>query len=290
MNHDDPRDTRELQQDIAQTRTHLDATLNAIEQRLAPSQLMEEGLDYLRHSGAREYVSNLGHAAKSDPLPLALVGVGLAWLMISNGRRGDTSQAYTLHSAEDGSNGSGLGDRAAGVRDAVGDLGSKVAAGTRDTVQRLSDTAAAARERAQRVGEATRAGRERVRGAYDYLVNDQPLALGAIGLAVGVMLAASVPRTRQEDEWLGSTSDRLKDDAVAAGREQVDKVKAAAVSAKDAAVEAFDGEADSDSPHAARDATSTARPGEATDAANRAGTAGGLHSSPTSSPWSAGAR
>jgi hypothetical protein len=237
-------DTRELQQDIAQTRTHLDQTLNAIEQRLAPRQLLDEGLDYLRHSGAREYVANLGQAAKNDPLPLALVGVGLAWLMMSNGRHGsdhqsDTSQAYTLGSAANGTSGTSgsLGDKAAGVRDKVSDLGHKLSEGTRDTAQRLSDTAAAARERAQRVGEAARHGGERVRGAYDYLVNEQPLALGAIGLAVGVLLAASAPRTRHEDELLGSASDRLKDDAMAAGREQLDKVKTAAASAKDAAVD-----------------------------------------------------
>ncbi len=235
MNHDDPRDTRELQQDISQTRSHLDKTLDAIEERLAPRQLIDDGIDYLRHNGAREYVTNLGRAAKNDPLPLALVGVGLAWLMLSDGRhRSDTSQAYTLGSAVEGESGS-LGDKMASARGKVSDLGHQVSASTRGAVQRLSDTAASAKQHAQRVGEVTQHGRERVRGAYDYLIHEQPLALGAIGLAVGVLLAASAPRTRQEDELLGSASDRLKGEAKAAGREQLDKVKVAAASAIDTA-------------------------------------------------------
>ena len=35
-------------------------------------------------------------------------------------------------------------------------------------------------------------------------LSEEPLALGAIGLAVGAVLAAAAPRTRQEDEWLAA--------------------------------------------------------------------------------------
>jgi hypothetical protein len=292
MNHDEERSTRELQRDIEQTRSHLDSTLDAIEQRLAPRQLVDEGIDYLRHSGAREYVTNLGQTAKNDPLPLALVGVGLAWLMMSDGRhRNGAARPHPANMADDG-DASTLRDGAASVRDKMSDLGDKVSAGTRGTVQRLSDTAASARERAQRVGEAARQGgervgdaarygRERVRGAYDYLINEQPLVLGAIGLAAGVLLAASAPRTQREDELLGSASDRIKDDAMAAGREQLNKVKSAAASARDATVD----KAQSDQARqSAKQPASSYGDGEAKPAG--AGSTAATGTSPASTPTS----
>ena len=67
--------------EIDRTRGEMDRTLSAIEQRLTPGQLMDQGLDYLRHSGANEFVENLGGAAKQNPLPVALTAIGLTWLM-----------------------------------------------------------------------------------------------------------------------------------------------------------------------------------------------------------------
>ncbi|HET7297762.1 MAG TPA: DUF3618 domain-containing protein, partial [Burkholderiales bacterium] len=60
--------------EIYRTRDELEKTLVAIEHRLTPGQLVDQGLDYLRHSGANEFVHNLGGAAKQNPLPVALVG------------------------------------------------------------------------------------------------------------------------------------------------------------------------------------------------------------------------
>jgi hypothetical protein len=48
------------------------------------------------------------------------------------------------------------------------------------------------------------------------LFDRQPLALGAIGLAIGAAVAASLPTTRLEEDLLGETSDALRDRAQAA--------------------------------------------------------------------------
>ena len=223
MRHETDRNPNELQAEIERTRSDLDETLSAIESRLAPGQLFEQGVEYLRHSGAREYVVNLGSAAKRDPLPLALVGIGLGWLMLSNGRganRHDTA-ARTGPSAE--SIGSGARHAATSVRDTVSSTISSV----RDTVASARDTAARTSERisetTQRIGESA----QRMRSGIDRLVHEQPLALGAVGLAVGAVLAASAPRTRPEDRLMGEASSRLKDDAMQSGREQLDRAASA---------------------------------------------------------------
>src|SRR5690606_39753678 len=52
---------------------------------------------------------------------------------------------------------------------------------------------------------------DRARGGFNHLLTEQPLALGAMGIALGALLAATVPPTRREDELLGSASDQMTD-------------------------------------------------------------------------------
>ena len=100
MRHNGHREPEQIQADIERTRSELDHTLSAIEQRLTPGQLVDQGLDYLRRHGAKEYVANLGEAVKRDPLPLAFVGIGLAWLMASDrGRSGEPRPTHDTTAA-----------------------------------------------------------------------------------------------------------------------------------------------------------------------------------------------
>ncbi|VTU40932.1 hypothetical protein H4CHR_05665 [Variovorax sp. PBS-H4] len=271
MNHGD-RTSEQIQADIQHTRADLDRTLTLLERRLEPRRLLDQGVDYLRDNGAREYLSNLGRAAKEQPLPLALVGVGLAWMMMTNGRSGSSvtdgralgdaigSAAEEARSrAAEGVD--GLRSRAGELSGKVGDAASQLASQTRDAAQRtsqgLSQAADAARARAAQVSEATRQGAQKVRSGYDHLVNEQPLALGAIGLALGAVLAAAAPRTRQEDEWMGGTSDKLVDDATRAGKEKLDQVQSAVSEAAGRTTEpvgAYDrGEWDTEADRSAQD-------------------------------------
>ncbi len=71
----------EIEQEIAQDRQRIEERLDAIQQRMSPGQLVDEALAYVKSSGGGEYASNLGFAVKNNPIPLALMGVSLAWLM-----------------------------------------------------------------------------------------------------------------------------------------------------------------------------------------------------------------
>ena len=233
MNHDTDRSSQQIQADIDRRRGELDRTLTLLERQLQPRRLVDQGIDYLRSHGASEYLSNLGRATREQPLPLALVGVGLAWLMMTNGRttggrRADGRDAGD--SAEEA--GSRVGQAADAVRSRASELGDAVShavSQTRNAAQRTSETlseaANATRARAAQLSDATLHGAQRLRSGYGHLVNEQPLALGAIGLALGAVLAAAAPRTRQEDEWMGSASDRLSDDAKRAAKEKLQEVQ-----------------------------------------------------------------
>ncbi|NNH65829.1 DUF3618 domain-containing protein [Rhizobium laguerreae] len=71
----------ELQREIDQDRRRIGDRIDAIQERMSPGQLVDEVIAYTKASGGGEYVSNLGHALKANPLPVALMGVSLAWLM-----------------------------------------------------------------------------------------------------------------------------------------------------------------------------------------------------------------
>jgi hypothetical protein len=223
MRHNGERRPEEIQAEIARARGDMDATLNAIEQRLTPGQLVDQGIDYLRNSGANEFVSNLGGSVKTNPLPVALVGIGIAWLMATGNRK----PSYDYMQSE--SSGPGMMQRASEGMSSAKDSLSQNARSARERVGQMGQTA---RQQVDRLkGQAQRA-----RSGYDHLVREQPLALGAIGLAIGACLAAVAPRTRQEDELMGEASDRLTEQAKEAGKEQLEKAQHIATKARDAAV------------------------------------------------------
>jgi ferritin-like metal-binding protein YciE len=74
---DERRDPEEIERDIGDTRAEIADTLGTIERRLAPERLVDQALDYLRRGDTG---TRLGEVIKRNPLPVALVGVGLAWL------------------------------------------------------------------------------------------------------------------------------------------------------------------------------------------------------------------
>jgi hypothetical protein len=73
----------ELDRETQQQRERIEARIGEIKQRLSPGQLMDELLSYTKDGGSR-FVSNFGAQVSANPIPAALVGVGLVWLMSSS--------------------------------------------------------------------------------------------------------------------------------------------------------------------------------------------------------------
>ena len=59
----------------------------------------------------------------------------------------------------------------------------------------------------------------RAQSTIAWLAREQPLVLGAIGLAIGALVGAGLPRTQREDEVMGETSDQFKSSAREQARE-----------------------------------------------------------------------
>jgi ElaB/YqjD/DUF883 family membrane-anchored ribosome-binding protein len=249
-------------------------TLEALQRKLSPGEFFDQALGYVRSSGSSEFVSNLKYTFEQNPVPMGLVGIGLAWLMMS-GRSGSvqSDQVYGGESA-----GRRLGHMASDVHARTRDAATRAREGmgrARESMTRASETARevmgrasetaresmararegiervastsrerihqlshSAREGVSRVSSLSREGATRAKSGFEHLVDEQPLVLGAIGLALGAVLAASLPRTRREDEVMGETRDELLQQARAKGEEQMEKARQVATTAGSAARDA----------------------------------------------------
>ena len=80
MNHTAEK-SAQIEREIEQDRRRIEAKIGAIQEKLSPGQLIDEAIAYAKGHGGGEFVSNLRTSAVANPLPVALVGIGLAWLM-----------------------------------------------------------------------------------------------------------------------------------------------------------------------------------------------------------------
>ena len=89
----DLRSPTELEREVRESRADVERTLDAIQDRLSPGQLVDQVAHYLRDNGG-EFARNFGDTVRQNPVPVVLVGVGLAWMMFSGSRHdGDLPRA-----------------------------------------------------------------------------------------------------------------------------------------------------------------------------------------------------
>ena len=87
----DNKSSADLEREVTEQRSRVEARIGEIKDKLSPGQLLDEALSYTKHGGAH-FASNLGSQISANPLPAALVGIGLAWL-ISSTANGHTQTA-----------------------------------------------------------------------------------------------------------------------------------------------------------------------------------------------------
>src|SRR5262245_58559902 len=83
-------ETERLERETEQTRAQLEQTLGELRARMSPGQLFDQATDYFRNSGGRAYLHNLREEVVHKPVPITLIGAGIAWLALSGAmaRRG----------------------------------------------------------------------------------------------------------------------------------------------------------------------------------------------------------
>lgn len=249
--HYENKSPEQIQRDIERTRAEMGNTLDTIRQKLSPGQMLDEALDYLKGSGLNQFSSNLSETVKHNPIPVSLIGVGIAWLAMAGPR-----PAYTASNWQTNGHGhSKIGEAASsvtakagqvmqGVRDRVGEASGRLgdmAHNTQERVgeasERLGDMAHSARHHMGEAADHLRYQTIRAKDTYHYLRTEQPLILGLLGFALGAAFGAGMPPTRQEDELMGETRDEYVQRAKEAGAEFLEQGKRVATAAGEAATE-----------------------------------------------------
>jgi hypothetical protein len=64
-----------------------------------------------------------------------------------------------------------------------------------------------------------------VREGFNSLLSEQPLLLGALGIAVGAAIGAALPSTEQEDRLFGSARDKALSEVKQRGTETYEQVR-----------------------------------------------------------------
>lgn len=222
----------QLERDIDRQRDHIGGLLDALESKLSPGEMFERVLGYGK-GGGREFASNLGDTVKANPLPTLITAAGLMWLYSSknDGHRPDNAYHYGIAQGNDDAH-DGMRQR---VRDARDGISEKMG----DAKTRVSDAAHDAMD-------STRQRARQANNGFHHMLEENPMAVGAMGIAVGAMLGAMLPSTRKEDEMIGEASDDLVDDAKSLAKRGLDR---AAQAGREVSTPQRPGKSEQSAPH-----------------------------------------
>jgi hypothetical protein len=161
-------------------------------------------------------VQGLGDAVKQNPVSAALIGMGVVWLFANRARSSErvAPMRGVADAAPDVWKGAASQSSSEGVQSGISSMSSVVRDGATSASNAVGESgsriAAAVADGARGIPELVRTFSEARTNVSD-LLRRQPLALGAIGLAIGAAVASSLPTTEAEREYLGETSGVVKE-------------------------------------------------------------------------------
>ena len=216
---DTAKDPATLEREINQTRAEMNQTLDSLERKLTAGQLLDQCLTFFGMKGT-EIGSSLGRCVKDNPMPVLLTATGIGWMMFgpNQNRTVVRSNHYAYDDADDGAEGmiSTMSDKMQSGATATRQQFAKTTETAKETVNRTTDklketadrAADALHETVNKTRDIAQSQVKQVRDGFNQLLEEQPLILGAVGLAVGAMIGAAFPSTEQEDRLVGEIRDK----------------------------------------------------------------------------------
>ena len=220
----------DIERDIERTRERMSSNIDQLGDRLSPDNLKRQAKDAISEK-AQDVVANVGDQAREtggrmldfitqNPLPVAAVTLGAIWLF--SFRKGSEVSgdrmarfAYTGPERREPNGRPNLGrrlvDRAGSLKESMG-------------------------EKATHAGERIQERARDAGGGLGRMLEDNPLAVAAGAVVIGLALGMLVPESDSERRVMGPTRDqlgeraqgvvdRVKDAAAEAGREVKDTVR-----------------------------------------------------------------
>jgi gas vesicle protein len=203
-----------------------------------------------------------------NPIPTAIVGIGLGWLFLNARakRRASQSPSYGVKGYENGRSFAQGGERydrsyggpvrttggrveeyAQQAAHTAGDVAKNVASNAKNAAkQAVKDVSDQAGSALHSLDEATHGAREniahlahdardtvgnvahRFEGGFERTLRENPLPAGAVALAIGLAVGLSIPSTKVEDEWMGEARDNALEGAQTYADQAIGQLESAA--------------------------------------------------------------
>ena len=243
------RRTRELETEIAETREDLSETVEAIQEKLRPSNIISEGTDAVKTAAtqraremadtATETAYDVVESTKRNPWPALMIGTGVAWLVYDTTRDGGTYGSGTYRS---GRYQSGRYQSSSGYRQPQYNTTARTSGDyddERDEWGREHEYGVSSygqRWNAQAVRNKTR----RAQTGLQRMLHDNPLLVAAAAVLTGAAIGGALPQTEKENELMGEARDQVVERAQGAAREAADSVRDVATAVQQVAHQVTD--------------------------------------------------
>lgn len=247
------RRTAEIRSDIEQTRADMSETLDAIQDRLRPANLVSQARDSVRDAtvgkvkqmaeSARDSLRSRGYETSgggstvmdriaANPIPAALAVASVAWIAFSGNGRGRRRTSPAIYGST--RNGEAF------VRETVisEDLEDQTWSDDQSWRQGPSAVAGEVRDRVRGATARMRNATTGTRDGLQRVASNNTLAAGAIAAAVGLTIGLALPETERENELMGEARDTVVNRAKDAARDAAERVQDAAKRVQDVAGEA----------------------------------------------------
>ena len=261
---DTPEETEQIKAQIQETRSQMGETIDAIQEKLSFANISEQvsetvsnaietakdtaydatigkAVNFMKDFGDGVTGSNAVKTIRNNPFPFALIGIGAGLLVYqSYTRSGSKSGDNRSFEGHGELNRSALASASRAATDASGrtlDVITDKANAAFGTVTNAAGTAYEsvtgavstaytgagdlANKAYDRAGEFGSIASEK----YDEYLEENPLALGALAVAVGAAVGFAIPSTRYEGQLMGEARENLVQRAQDAAGSLVDKAK-----------------------------------------------------------------
>jgi ElaB/YqjD/DUF883 family membrane-anchored ribosome-binding protein len=240
----------QLERETEQTRLQIADTLDELKESMTPARVLHQLADRMSDGAPAAFARNLKDQVVNNPLPVAFISAGLAWLILNSRANGsfmrrtteqpqgasDAAQQFAAKTTDTAREASAsIEEIPDSLRGAAASMSESVRSAASSGYETMADTA---RRTTDSISESTKNVSQRTAQSGDALVNfcrEQPMVVAGIGLAIGAMVGSLLPTSETEDRLAGEASDRAKESAQNFAREKYENAKNVGERAFDAA-------------------------------------------------------